>query len=90
MKRIKILSLVAVVLASGAAFATQSSAKFVGQKYRLNGTTWVNINSQVLGTHYRCDDAAPEQICTAQFTSNPNTDPSSQNSEEFGVYTPLP
>lgn len=90
MKKIKILSLAAVLLASGAAFATQHSAKFAGQKYRKSGSTWVNINSQQMGVNYECSQLQPTEICTAHFTTNPNVDPSTQNDEEFGVYTPIP
>lgn len=78
MKMLKVMALIAVLLGSGAAFATKSNHRFAVQNYRNTGTltspVWVP-QSRMKGTEeepgtYRCD--SDPNYCTAHFNSTPS------------------
>lgn len=80
MKGMKLnLAAIAVLLGTGAAFAT--SAKPANVKWGLNGSTYI----QVTGA-YSCDPGST--VCTRTYPAgqNPNTNPSGYISQETGVF----
>jgi hypothetical protein len=91
MKRMKInFALIALVLGVSAAFATEGNAAFSNMKYRFDGTQWININTQVLGTDYNCNQTHPSDLCTAKFTQDPNVNGTgTENTVESGDYVAL-
>jgi hypothetical protein len=80
MKGMKLnLAAIAVLLGTGAAFAT--SAKPVNVKWGLQGSTYV----QVTGA-YTCETST--NICTRTYPAgqNPNTNPNGYISQELGAF----
>ncbi|MXV16079.1 DUF6520 family protein [Hufsiella ginkgonis] len=90
MKTLKFPSgIMALALGLGLALTTQSfKAEKTGELYGYNQSAeqWEQVSEIEEGYTYRCD-LNPAKECTAEFTTDPNQDPSSQANTEHGVYT---
>ena len=88
MKRFKInLALIAVLLGSGAAYATKAPAlKFAQGEWGLYQGTYYNINSLPPGVTYNCTNSA--DVCTKIYEGDPNTTGTFvRNSTKTGVFS---